>query len=46
MSENCPYCGQDKGLKITYYNKLDNTGQHLICTNCLNTFFKNQQHNM
>ncbi len=46
MSEKCPRCGQDKGLKITYFNKMDGTGLHLICTDCLDSFLKKQPTNM
>ncbi len=40
VEKNCPYCGKNKGLKITYNNKLDGTGQHIICTDCIDVFFK------
>ena len=42
MYDKCPFCGKNKGLKITYYNKMDGTGLHLICTDCLDMFLKNQ----
>ena len=46
MSEKCPRCGQNKGLKITYFNKMDGTGMHILCTDCIDVFFKNQPPNM
>jgi hypothetical protein len=42
MSAKCSRCGQEKGLKITYYNKMDGTVLHLICTDCLDDFIKKQ----
>jgi hypothetical protein len=46
MSEMCPRCGQDKGIKITYFNKMDGTGLHLICTDYLDSFLKKQPYSM
>lgn len=44
VEKKCPYCGRDKDLKITYYNKQDGTGLNMFCTDCMNAFFKNQPH--
>ena len=45
LENNCPYCGKNKGLKITYNNELDGTGLHISCTDCIDRFFKNQPPN-